>query len=245
MLTDRRVYSAGFWKLAVDKGVTSFSGVPSFYEMFFRFGIQQYVPDSLKVMTQAGGAMRNGLWDNMQEYAERHGIQFYVMYGQTEASPRISCLPWTDMKRKKGSAGLPLDGEKITIMSSAGKFAPAGEQGEILCVGENVGLGYAYSREDLSRTDDWNGILHTGDIGYLDCEGYLYLTGRKAGYAKVMGKRISLAELEEILREKCGVVCSCQETAGKIVLTGCNDTSVIKLLADITGINARMFECIR
>ena len=245
VLTDRRVYSAEFWKLAADKGVTSFSGVPSFYEMFFRFGIQQYVPDSLKVMTQAGGAMRNGLWDNMQEYAERHGIQFYVMYGQTEASPRISCLPWTDMKRKKGSAGLPLDGEKITIMSSAGKFAPAGEPGEILCEGENVGLGYAYSREDLSRTDDWNGILHTGDIGYLDCEGYLYLTGRKSGYAKVMGKRISLAELEEILREKCGVVCSCQETAGKIVLTGCNDTSVIKLLADITGINARMFECIR
>lgn len=241
LLTERKVYTLGFWNFAKKYGVTMFFGVPSFYEMFVQFCMEQNMPDTLQVMAQAGGTMRMPVWEHMMSYAEEREGKFYAMYGQTEAAPRISCLPWEDGKRKPGSVGLPLMGQVIKILREDGEKATPNEEGEIICEGKNVSLGYAYNRTDLEKGDERNGILATGDIGYLDEDGYLYLTGRKGNYAKILGKRISLSDLEEILEERCQTTCTCIEKDGHIVLQGCTDESVIALLAKIIDINQQIF----
>jgi acyl-CoA synthetase (AMP-forming)/AMP-acid ligase II len=73
--------------------------------------------------------------------------------------------------------------------------------GEVVYEGPNVMLGYAVRRDDLRLGDELRGVLRTGDIGYLDDEGFLYLTGRSKRIAKVFGLRINLDEVELMLRE--------------------------------------------
>ena len=107
------------------------------------------------------------------------------MYGQTEATARISYLPWQKMN-KRGSVGIAVPETIVTI----------DEYGEIIVKGNHVCLGYAENYKDLCMGDEWHGVLHTGDIGKYDKDGYLYITGRNNRYIKMFGKRINLDEVE-------------------------------------------------
>ena len=158
---------------------------------------QLNIPD-LRVMTQAGGKLADRLQRKFITYAKQHHIRFYVMYGQTEATARMSYIVYgsndivpdnTDDETLHSSEGE----EKI---GSIGKAIPGGEmylkdsenniitqpyvEGEIIYKGENVSLGYAYNAGDLLIGDENRGILQTGDIGYQDTDGFFYITGRKA-----------------------------------------------------------------
>jgi len=111
------------------------------------------------------------------------------MYGQTEATARIAILPPEYLPDKAGSVGRALPGGKLRI-----------EDGEIVYSGPNVMMGYAEGRADLSLGDVLGSTLHTGDLGRLDDDGLLYVTGRLKREAKLFGLRVNLDELESMVR---------------------------------------------
>lgn len=211
LLTKRSVLQKGFWSFFETKKGTSLAGVPFTYELFEKSGMRKKRYASLNTMTQAGGKLPVALQEKFGEYAVRNGIRMYVMYGQTEATARMSYLPPEDVLRKPGSVGIAIPGGKFYLEKAEDEG-----RDEIVYTGDNVSLGYAVCRADLDRGDDNQGILHTGDTGYLDEEGYLYITGRQAAFAKICGRRINLQELTEQVMERWGIHVSCKEADGKI-----------------------------
>jgi acyl-CoA synthetase (AMP-forming)/AMP-acid ligase II len=121
--------------------------------------------------------------------------EFYVMYGQTEATARVSCLPPERLMQKLGSAGLPLDNLTVRIVDEEGRELPQGETGEIWVKGPSVTQGYLGDVEETTRKfcDGW---LKTGDLASLDADGYIWVRGRKDGFMKTRGIRVSFAEVE-------------------------------------------------
>jgi len=127
------------------------------------------------------------------------------MYGQTEATARISYLPPEKLKEKLGSIGIPIPGGSLDIKTSSNKA----EEGELIYEGPNVMLGYANSISDLACGDELKGRLHTGDLAKKDKDGFYYLTGRLNRFLKLYGLRINLDEVEEFLNKKlnCSTIC--------------------------------------
>lgn len=187
-LTDESMMSGAFWKLAREQNVTLFPGVPYHYEMMMRLGLARLKLPSLTTFLQAGGKMQLPLTQKMlEEVQKRDGGELFIMYGQTEAAPRISCFPLHLHPEKIGSSGKALDGGKLEIIED-----------EIVYTGPNVMMGHATGRADLAKGDEMNGCLATGDLGTLDADGYLTITGRKQRFAKLFGQRVALDDLEKM-----------------------------------------------
>lgn len=197
-LTKRGIMQRQFWENMRQNSITFLSGVPYTYEMMKKLRMDARELQTLRILTQAGGKLSENLQKYWGEYADRTSKKFFVMYGQTEATARISYLPAEDCLRKIGSVGIAVPDSKIMLVDEDNNFIyKAGEQGEIVCVGPQVSMGYAETEEDLARGDDNGQILLTGDMGYMDEEGYLVITGRTNRIAKLLGRRIDLTELEE------------------------------------------------
>lgn len=195
VLWDRGILEQDFWSLMVEQKVTSFSGVPYSYQMLRRLGFAKMNLPNLKVMTQAGGKLGLPLVKEFAEVSAAKGIKFYIMYGQTEATARMTCLPAEKLLEKIGSAGKAIPRGALSVLDAD----PESGVGEIVYSGPNVMLGYATQREDLVRGDELQGMLPTGDIGYVDNEGFLFITGRKKRIAKITGLRVSLDEVESLV----------------------------------------------
>jgi acyl-coenzyme A synthetase/AMP-(fatty) acid ligase len=200
------ITSPSFWSKIAKVGGSHFPGVPFHYAALARLGVG-VVPDSIKVFTQAGGALDPRIQAKMHDWATLRGGEFFVMYGQTEASPRMTTLQHADFSRKAGSVGVALAGGRLSIVDDKGAPLPADTIGAIVYEGSNVMLGYAMSRADLSKGDEMQGRLETGDLGRLDAEGFLYLTGRTKRFAKIAGYRLGLDEIEQELFAVCPVAC--------------------------------------
>ena len=125
------------------------------------------------------------------------------MYGQTEASPRISYLEWKKFTLKFGSIGKVLSKSKFKILDKRGKYIKSAYSvGELIYFGKNVSLGYASCLEDLYKGDINKGKLFTGDLVYKDNDNYLYIVGRKNRISKIFGLRIDLDDIEKQLQKK-------------------------------------------
>jgi len=175
-----------FWNAAVEHQVTSMAFVPSQYEMLRRLRFDPAKYPALRTLTQAGGRLRT---ERVTEFAEKMatvGGKLYVMYGQTEAGPRMATLPADRLADKLGSVGRALPGGEFTI-----------EDDEVVYHGPNVMMGYAETGADLARGDEQGGVLRTGDLGRLDDEGFLFITGRAKRIGKVFGVRINLDDVEK------------------------------------------------
>ena len=205
-LVNDSVTSPSFWSKIAKVGGSHFPGVPFHYAALARLGAD-IVPDSIKVFTQAGGALDPRIQAKIHEWATLRGGQFFVMYGQTEASPRMTTLSHADFSRKAGSVGVALAGGRLSIVDDRGAPLPAGATGTVVYEGPNVMLGYAMSRSDLGNGDEMKGRLETGDLGRLDEDGFLYLTGRTKRFAKIAGYRLGLDEIEQELFAVCPVAC--------------------------------------
>ena len=209
VVTASSVLESALWDQIDNLGVTLFPGVPQTYHMLSRIGFLDKFPQTIRALLQAGGRLEPALVIEFADIMERRGGEFFVMYGQTEASPRMACLPPRDLRRKLGSVGVALQGGNLQARSpGAGSSEsdapsmdpfPAGEVGEIYYTGPNVMMGYAENRIDLTLGDTHGDTLATGDLGYVDNEGFLYLTGRTKRIAKVAGLRISLDEVEAMV----------------------------------------------
>lgn len=190
------VIEPSFWSDIERCGVTIMPGVPTTYSMLKRLGFERRRLPALRALIQAGGRLSVDLIDDFHSVMTSRGGRFFVMYGQTEASPRISCLPSERLPEKLGSVGPALSGGVLTIRGADGTDLPAGETGEIHYRGPNVMMGYAESRADLALGATHGDVLATGDLGYLDDEGFLFITGRSKRICKLAGSRVSLDEIE-------------------------------------------------
>jgi acyl-CoA synthetase (AMP-forming)/AMP-acid ligase II len=205
-LVNDSITSPSFWSKIGNVGGSHFPGVPFHYVALARLGTG-LVSESVKTFTQAGGALDLRVQTKIRDWATQRGGQFFVMYGQTEASPRMATLQHADHARKAGSVGVALAGGQFSIVDENGAPLPADAIGTVVYEGPNVMFGYAMSRADLGKGDEMNGRLETGDLGRLDAEGFLYITGRTKRFAKIAGYRLGLDEIEKELFAVCPVAC--------------------------------------
>jgi acyl-CoA synthetase (AMP-forming)/AMP-acid ligase II len=169
---------------------TGFSGVPSHFQLLLRKSKDfknMYFP-SLRYVTQAGGKLHNVFIDEFTEAFP--DIRFFVMYGQTEATARLSYLEPEMLKPKLGSIGKGIPGVNLKIINNDQEEVNVGEDGEIIAKGDNIMKGY-YNDPKLTAKTIKNGWLFTGDIAKRDQDGYIFITGRKKEIIKVSGVRIS------------------------------------------------------
>ena len=212
ILTEYSMMQPEFWDLARLEKCSSFSGTPFHYRMLDRLGLNELDAPDILVLTQAGGRLGAELVEKMHNLMTQRGGRFYVMYGQTEAAPRITTLDFADAPGHWASAGKALMDSQLLAVDSDHHVLPPGQPGEIVYIGPNVMMGYAHDRADLGLGDDVKGVLHTGDTGYLDNDGRLYLTGRASRMAKVAGLRLNLDEIEKLA-----------ESHGRIAAVECKD----------------------
>jgi acyl-CoA synthetase (AMP-forming)/AMP-acid ligase II len=127
-------------------------------------------------------------------------ISVYIMYGQTEASPRLTYLDPRDLIRKAGSIGKAIPGVTIELVKDGDLPAEPGEEGEIVASGRNIMVGYWNNPAETAKVLQ-DGKLFTGDIARLDDEGYIYIVGRRSDMIKSGAHRISPKEIEEVILE--------------------------------------------
>jgi acyl-CoA synthetase (AMP-forming)/AMP-acid ligase II len=200
VLTSASVLTPGFWKTVSAHGVSSISGVPYTYQMLRRIDLDKVGAHSLVSMTQAGGKLDDKTLLHFEGVMARRGGGLWVMYGQTEAAPRMTTLPAARLKEKIGSVGVALPGGSLSISVDGELTTQPDVVGELVYKGPNVMWGYGLCRADLSRGDELGGVLHTGDRARLDAEGYLYILGRATRDAKVFGLRINMDEVEALVK---------------------------------------------
>ncbi len=204
VVTDKSIMSKEFWEIFKQHNVTTLNGVPYNYEIFRRIGLMKMDLLSLKYMTQAGGKLNHKLVVEYSTWAEKNSIKFYVMYGQTEATARISYLPPEKTLQKNKSIGISIPDGKLYIkdLNSNTFIDKPFTDGELIYKGDNVMMGYAIKLEDLSKEDELKGVLHTGDIAQFDSDGYFYITGRMKRFIKIHGNRVGLDEIEQYLKSQ-------------------------------------------
>jgi acyl-CoA synthetase (AMP-forming)/AMP-acid ligase II len=188
----------------VQYGCTSFAGVPTAYQILLRRSNIRTMPlPSLRRFLQAGGALSVPAIEQMRAIVPH--AEFFVMYGQTEATARIACLPPQRLPDKAGSVGLPLDNLTVRIVGADGEDVPAGESGELWVAGKSISAGYLDEPEETRRRFR-HGWLATGDIASRDEEGYLWITGREGEFIKMCGIRVGFAEVEATVATVHGVL---------------------------------------
>ena len=186
-----------FWEDMNYFRITDFSGVPSVYQDIQKLNLIECMSSSIKRLTQAGGKLSINIQKYLLNWCQNKTVELFIMYGQTEASARLTYLNLTSEPHKIGSVGRVIPDVKI-IQNNVN---PAREF-ELIFKGDNVSLGYFQDRNQLDNAVDINkGILKTGDVAYIDDDDCIFITGRNSRFAKIDGKRLSLDQIENSLKE--------------------------------------------
>jgi O-succinylbenzoic acid--CoA ligase len=187
---------------AIDEdGVTIVSVVSTMLQRMLEARGEKAYPASLRCVLLGGGPAPEPL---LRDCAGR-GVPVVQTYGLTETASQIATLAPEDALRKLGSAGKPLFPNELQIVRDDSSVCGAGEAGEILVRGPSVTPGYLNRPNENARTlrDGW---LHTGDIGYLDSEGYLYVLDRRDDLIVSGGENVYPAEVEAVLQSHPAVL---------------------------------------
>jgi long-chain acyl-CoA synthetase len=194
VLMDRFTLDGIFGAIEKEK-VTYIAAVPRlFLGMVFHEGAEKYRMDSLKVCITGGSAMPP---EFIPVFEQKFGVKIMEGYGLTEASP-VSSFSRLDMPQKPGSIGIPIPGVEEKIVDEEGRELPRGEVGELIIRGENVMKGY-YKDEAMTAQVIRDGWLHTSDLGRMDGDGYIFLTGRKKRMIITSGFNVYPREIELVL----------------------------------------------
>ncbi len=244
LLTDKSVMQKEFWTFAKEQKATSIAGVPYTYEMLKRLRFFRMDLPDLKTLTQAGGKLNANIAKEYIEHSAETGRRFFVMYGQTEATARMSYLPIDKSIEKYSSIGIAIPGGKFSIIDSDGnEIVEPNVDGELVYNGPNVSMGYAECIADLAKGDENNGCLYTGDIARMDEDGFFYITGRMKRFVKVWGNRCNLDAVEQFVKA-ITTNCACAGVDDMItifVTTEGLESEIKNLLVEKTGLNIRAF----
>ena len=248
LVTDKSLFTRGFWDDYLKHQITSFSGVPYIYQILKKLSLEKIFSTSLNVITQAGGKLRYEIASELVKLAKQHGVKFVSMYGQTEATSRISYLDPKFCDTKLGSIGKPIPKGKMWLENDNFEvITTAGHRGELVYKGPNVSWGYSHDYNDLSIPDQNNETLRTGDLAYFDKDGFFYLDGRLKRIAKIFGIRLNLDELEEKMFDE-GFLVVCLEAEEKVdvffEMEYCLD-ELLNSLVKITRQNRKGFLCVK
>jgi long-chain acyl-CoA synthetase len=183
--------------------VTGFSGVPStFALMLHRSSLGTTALPKLRYVTAAGGAWAPAKIEEWRRRAPK--TEIFVMYGATEAGARLTYLPPDAVVRKAGSIGRAIPNVEIVVENESGARAKPGEIGELVARGSNISCGYWNNPQETALRFGPSGY-RTGDLGYADDEGYLFLVGRQHDIIKVGAHRVGLKEIEDVLQAHASV----------------------------------------
>jgi acyl-coenzyme A synthetase/AMP-(fatty) acid ligase len=242
LLTSKSIMQKEFYQFFREEKATSFGGVPYTYEVLKRLHFFNMELSSLRYFTQAGGKLSKNLHKEFAEYALKEKKKFIVMYGQTEATARMSYLPYNMAIKKIGSIGIAIPGGKFEL-----KNKNVRGEGELIFKGKNVSLGYAEDIRDLKKGDERKGVLETGDIAKVDSDGFYYIIGRKKRFLKLFGNRINLDEVETLIKSKFNIECAVSGEDDKMKLYIIDKTKKAPLkdfVSKMTGIHFSAFEII-
>lgn len=226
------VIADGFLATAAELGCTSLSGVPYSFELLERVAFRDRLWPALRTMTVAGGRLPSDLVRLYADAMQRHGGEFFVMYGQTEATARMAYLPPRQAMTHAGCIGIAIPGGSFRI------DAGDGEEGELFYRGPNVMMGYATARADLARGAEVD-ELATGDIAVMTEDGLIRLVGRARRFSKIAGFRIGHEAIEWALRSR-GIACAVTGTDQVITVHAeATDLDVVRLAAEAAALPQR------
>jgi acyl-coenzyme A synthetase/AMP-(fatty) acid ligase len=197
-LTTKGFLDDSFWSQMRAWRISHLPGVPFHYITLMRYGFSKLDLPDLRVLTQAGGALDSKISKVAHEFMDNINGRFHIMYGQTEAAPRLTTLSHEDFRENPLSVGKALPGGRIEIHNN-GIEVENGIEGDVIYHGENVMMGYAECSKDLSKGDVQKNTLITGDVGILDSHKRLTITGRSNRMGKIAGLRVNLDEIEKCL----------------------------------------------
>lgn len=222
-----------FWDIYKKYQPTSFYGVPFTYELLNRLDYKNFSTKKLRFFANAGGKLDDNLLSHNIKFSKNNNLKFFQMYGQTEASPRISVLNPKYNLSKFNSIGKPLQGGKFKLVDKNKNYIKKPfVSGELTYFGKNVSLGYAFNYKDLNKRNSNNYKLFTGDIAYFDKQNFFYIIGRKTNFIKIFGLRIDLDYLENFLLMK-GFDLKCENKDNEILLCYRNKNIDKKLVINI------------
>lgn len=246
-LTEATIFDGAFWDFCRTREITSLAGVPFTYECLKKLGFFNMDLPAMELLIQAGGKLSKTLQKEYAEFSHSHGKRFFIMYGQTEATARMSYLPVAYNLSKPGSIGIPIPGGKFRIMEDEHtEITAANKAGELYYEGLNVTLGYATCAADLNLGDERRGLLPTGDIAYRDEDGFYYISGRKKRFIKILGSRVNMDEVEQLLKNRFpdyDFACTGQDDALHIFTTQetSTDDTITDMLIDTLNFHPTAF----
>ena len=242
ILTEKSLMEGGFWDLLRSAEATTFGGVPYTYAMLKRLRFGRMDLPSLRYLTQAGGKLGRDMSEEFAHLCHQKGMRFFVMYGQTEATARMSYVPDHLSEEKAGSIGIAIPGGQFHLEDDGHRLITESDTiGELVYRGDNVTMGYACGWEDLKLGDTRNGILFTGDLAKRDRDGFYYIMGRKKRFLKLYGIRVSLDETESLLKA-AGFDVVCTGRDDELVIHTTSQDAIIPIRACLstkTNLNVR------
>jgi long-chain acyl-CoA synthetase len=245
LLTGKSLMEKEFWSFLKDENATSLSGVPYTFEILKKLRFFRMDLPAIKTLTQAGGKLNVDLNKEIVDFCDKNNKRFFVMYGQTEATARMSYLPPQFSIDKIGSVGIAIPDGEFSLIDELGEVIEENNViGELVYKGKNVSLGYAESRMDLQKGDENKGVLFTGDIAKRDEDDYYYIVGRKKRFIKLFGNRLNLDETEQLLKSII-TDCACvgEDDLMEIYITDHNRINEVRsFISSKTGIHPSAFK---
>ena len=191
VMTRRTVMDAELADVMLSAGATHIAGVPYMYEVLDRFRFFDREFPALRGFLVSGGALAPALRRKYAMFAKERGLSFSEGYGQTETTGVMSTIRTDLLPERIGSIGKAGEGGRFRV-----------DDGELVYEGPIVAMGYAVCADDLLKGDEWKGVRRTGDLASIDNEGYVTLTGRASRFLKMFGNRVSLDEVENLVKDR-------------------------------------------
>lgn len=246
LLTTYNLLSPEFWAYIKEERGTNFTGVPFSYDILFRLHFERMDLPNLCTLSQGGGKLTEKRFTQLAEYAQKTGKRFIASFGTTETSARMACLSPELAINKIGSIGRAIpEGELFLIDENGDIVTELTGEGELCYTGPNVTMGYAVSKDDLMKGDEFNGVYHTGDLARRDEDGCYYVTGRLSRFLKLLSYRVSLDQSERLIQEEFNIECACAGTDHRMNIYITDErkkSEVLEFISIKTGLFKNLFQ---
>jgi acyl-CoA synthetase (AMP-forming)/AMP-acid ligase II len=217
---------------------TGFAGVPSHYQILLRSStLRQKRFPHLRHVQQAGGHLAPAYIRELREALP--DARIFIMYGQTEATSRLSFLPPELLDRRLGSIGKGIPGVALRVVNETGEDVRSGEVGELVATGANVARGY-WRNPAESAIAFRNGSLYTGDLATIDADGFIYIVGRAKDILKCGGRRVSCRQVEECILQVEGLLEAAVVGVPDPILGEAVKAFIVSRTADSEGLATRV-----